>query len=105
MALATEEGQSRAPSRDVRAGSRRVVPGQNSFLHTGNTVKHKTQTKQERERERGRERGRREERRAERGREEKTDATTDTFLPSLLSTPASSHPLFPSCTVTVLRED
>lgn len=102
MALATEEGQSRAPSRDVRAGSRRVVPGQNSFLHTGNTVKHKTQTKQERERER--ERGRREERRAERGREEKTDATTDTFLPSLRSTSASSHPLFPSCTVTVLRE-
>lgn len=50
-------GESRPPSRDVRVGSRRVLRGHNSFLQTGNTVKHKTQTKKERERERrGRER-------------------------------------------------
>lgn len=44
-------GESRPPSRDVRVGSRRVLRGHNSFLQTGNTVKHKTQTKKERERE------------------------------------------------------
>lgn len=63
-----------------------MLPGQNSFLHTGNTVKHKTQTKEERER-------KGEEGRAERGREKKTDVATDTFphsfppglIPSLLA--------------------
>lgn len=85
--------ESRPPSRDVRVGSGRVLRGHSSFLQTGNTVKHKTQTKKERERESGgRKRAGGE--RAERGREEKTDATTDTFppppvhiglIPSLLS--------------------
>lgn len=68
-------GESRPPSRDVRVGSRRVLRGHNSFLQTGNTVKHKTQTKKERERKKAGGK------RAERGREEKTDATTDTFPP------------------------
>lgn len=92
MALATEEGQSRAPSRDVRAGSRRVVPGQNSFLHTGNTVKHKTQTKQEREREREREKEG-EERRGEQreaGRKRQMQLQTPSFLPC---GPRRPHPI------------
>lgn len=35
--------ESQPPSRDVLVGSGRVLRGHTSFLHTGNTVKHKTQ--------------------------------------------------------------
>lgn len=85
-------GESRPPSRDVQVGSRRVLRGHNSFLQTGNTVKHKTDEKGKRERAEG------ERKRAKRGREEKTDATTATFPPP---PGMSSQPSFLSCPIVV----
>lgn len=80
--------ESRPPSRDVRVGSRRVLQGHNSFLQTGNTVKHKTQTKKRREREsRGRKAGG--------GRAERqggTDRCNYRHLPAT-SCPHQSHPI------------
>lgn len=91
-------GESRPPSRDVQVGSRRVLRGHNSFLQTGNAVKHKTQTKKERERKRdsgGR-------KRTERSREEKTDATPDTF-PPLPGHFALTPSFFLCCPITVSK--
>lgn len=84
-------GESRPPSRDVQVGSRRVLRGHNSFLQTGNTVKHKTQTKKERERQRAegeRERGRGESRERQGGK----DRSNYRHLPST-SCPHRSYPI------------
>lgn len=84
-------GESRPPSRDVRVGSRRVLRGHNSFLQTGNTVKHKTQTKKERERERER-RGKESRGRESRERQGGKDRCNYRRLPST-SCLHRSHPI------------
>lgn len=82
-------GESRPPSRDVRVGSRRVLRGHNSFLHTGNTVKHKTQTRKEREKAEGERQGRK-----SRERQGGEDRCNYRHLPST-SSPHRSHPIPP----------